>query len=73
MIFQRFFILRNGSEICVHYGVEFLFVFKACPVLDAGAKKQAHSELCNCFCNTEDEQKDKSESTSYKTPAPKLT
>ncbi len=32
--------------------VKLLFIFKA--------RKQAHSERCNCFRNTEDEQKDKS-------------
>jgi hypothetical protein len=44
--------LRNVQEITSTTGAGFLFVFKA--------KKQAHSELCNCFCNAEDGQKDKS-------------
>jgi elongation factor P--beta-lysine ligase len=47
----------------VYYGAEFLFVFKAW--------QQAHSELCNCFRNEEDGQKDKPECTSYKIPVPK--
>ncbi len=41
---------------------DFLFVFKA--------RKQVHSELCNCFRNAEDEQKDKPECTSHKIPIP---
>jgi hypothetical protein len=54
----------------VHYGTGFLFVFKACPVLDTGAQQQAHSKLCNCCCNEEDGQKDKPECTSYKITIP---
>ena len=42
-----------------HFYVKKLFVFKACPVFITGAQKQAHSELCNCFCNAEDGQKGK--------------
>ena len=29
--------LWNGNKICVHYGAGFLFVFKACPVINTGA------------------------------------
>jgi predicted nucleic acid-binding protein len=39
-------------EITSSTGAGLLFVFKA--------QQQAHSELCNCCCNTEDGQQDKS-------------
>ena len=54
--------LGMGIKLLVHYGAGFLFVFKA--------QQQAHSGLCNCFCNAEDEQKDKSECTSNLIPIP---
>ncbi len=51
---------RNGHEITSTTGVGLLFIFKACPIFITGAHKQAHTELYNCLCNAEDEQKDKS-------------
>ena len=40
---MRNVLLRNGNEIICETGAGFLFVFKACPVLDTGARQQARS------------------------------
>ena len=44
--------IRDGDKITYETGAGFLFIFEA--------YKQAHSGLCNCLCNAEDGQKDKS-------------
>ena len=56
--FARDYGLRDGNKIAYATGTGFVFIFKA--------YKQAHSELCNCLCNAEDGQKDKSVSHAMK-------
>ncbi len=50
---SSFTMLRDVHAITWRYGAVFFFVFNA--------HKRAHSKLCNCLCNAEDEKKDKSD------------
>ena len=68
-------VIRNGNEITCATDAGFLFIFKTCKQARSTGKCKCrlrqdagcdHSDLSDCLCNTEDEQKNKSVSNIIK-------